>query len=1063
MIKEGLLMYFGSLKDGNIRPSAQPSSALIIIYSQTSFIMKNLTLMLCFWVCASLGTWAQSTKTVQYESSGENFANPERGWHLSYEDLPNSIDNRLNLQTLLTAREEQSITLVKKRYVMEGLNKQETVPQWILTMLKEDFQTVRQAGMKIMVSFLYTNEPGGEDAPKELILKHIPQLKELLANNSDVLAFVVMGFIGEYGEWHDSTNDLLKMPDMQEVAYAMLDNLPEDRMITVRYPRYKRLIVETDEPLPASRAYDETYRSRIGHHNDCFVASTADYGTYQVEDGVVTEEDAEIMKAYLSAENEYLPQGGETCGLCDPFTDPPLWNDAEYAINLLERLHYSTISHYELFDTEAECSTIPVWMEGGYEDEIRKKLGYRFQLVSAELPTQLAGGQSLIMSLEMSNVGWARPYNPRNIVIVLRNKLSGQEYTLPINPPQDARLWLPGPSQTKTLTASVTLPSDLEQGDYEMLLSLPDPEPSLSENPSYSIRLSNQNVWESTTGYNKLNHTVTVGENTTLPDIVSLLNDVSRFSRLAAALEQTGLDEALAGSGPSTLFAPTNAAFEQLDEILATKDRALSNEELTELLRYHVVPDQLLVSGLNTPQTVETLAEASLRLDRENGLVTVLSPFNKAQIITEDISASNGVVQALDGVMINISGITSFTYCGSEGLSTEDEWIDLVNIGDFNNASGNEGGYGDFTGQTIELSQGQTYALNLTPGYTDTEYKEYWKIYADLNQDGLLDGEGELLFDAGAEQIGPISGSLTIPATAIPGTTRLRVVMKFTDAADGDGAIPGACGTFGYGEVEDYTLKVEGATVATTTGSGLLAEYFVKDKKLTGTPALIRTDSTVNFNWRGSSPDAQLPCNKFSARWTGQVQPEYSEQYTFITRSDDGVRLWVNGERIINNWTNHAVQTDQGKITLQAGQKYDIRLEYYENRGKAVCKLLWRSTSQTRQVIPAARLFTPDASNARGADQLLTKESLIKEDYDADLRVYPNPSLDGVFTVQGVPENSQIRMFDLQGRSISVNQRKINEQQVQLQPNLFTPEGLYVVQIFLPNGTRWQRKVVVGK
>ena len=130
--------------------------------------------------------------------------------------------------------------------------------------------------------------------------------------------------------------------------------------------------------------------------------------------------------------------------------------------------------------------------------------------------------------------------------------------------------------------------------------------------------------------------------------------------------------------------------------------------------------------------------------------------------------------------------------------------------------------------------------------------------------------------------------------------------MKYTTGDDP--TIPEACEPFGFGEVEDFTLKVEGATVAPPTGSGLRAEYFVKDKNLAGTPVLTRTDSTVNFNWRGGSPDAQLPCDKFSVRWTGQVEAQYSETYTFITRSDDGVRLWVNGERIIDNWTDHAVQ-----------------------------------------------------------------------------------------------------------------------------------------------------------
>jgi hypothetical protein len=113
----------------------------------------------------------------------------------------------------------------------------------------------------------------------------------------------------------------------------------------------------------------------------------------------------------------------------------------------------------------------------------------------------------------------------------------------------------------------------------------------------------------------------------------------------------------------------------------------------------------------------------------------------------------------------------------------------------------------------------------------------------------------------------------------------------------------------------------------------------------------------VNFNWGNGSPSFLVPPDLFSARWTGQVQPVFSETYTFCTVSDDGVRLWVNGQRIINNWTNHAATEDCGTITLTAGQRYDIRLEFYENFGQAQIRLTWQSASQPKQVVPRERLY----------------------------------------------------------------------------------------------------------
>ncbi len=143
-----------------------------------------------------------------------------------------------------------------------------------------------------------------------------------------------------------------------------------------------------------------------------------------------------------------------------------------------------------------------------------------------------------------------------------------------------------------------------------------------------------------------------------------------------------------------------------------------------------------------------------------------------------------------------------------------------------------------------------------------------------------------------------------------------------------------------------------------TTGTGLYGEYY--DSRSFTVRELRRLDSTVDFDWGTDSPSPLLGPDTFSVRWTGQVQPEYSESYTFKTRSDDGVRLWVNGQKLIDNWTDHGATDDSGTIQLQAGLKYDIRLEYYENGGVALIRLLWSSPSQPEQVIPRDRLYPYD-------------------------------------------------------------------------------------------------------
>jgi glucose/arabinose dehydrogenase len=171
-------------------------------------------------------------------------------------------------------------------------------------------------------------------------------------------------------------------------------------------------------------------------------------------------------------------------------------------------------------------------------------------------------------------------------------------------------------------------------------------------------------------------------------------------------------------------------------------------------------------------------------------------------------------------------------------------------------------------------------------------------------------------------------------------------------------------------KINPLPLRTSGASSLTTTNvvNGLKGEYY--DNIDFTNLKLTRTDATVNFDWGNGSPDPAIGVDTFSVRWSGQVAPLYSENYTFYTTSDDGVRLFVNGQQIINRFVDQAATEVSGTINLEAGQKYDIRLEYYENRGRAVSRLAWSSNTQAKQIIPQSQLFlavdptaTLDAAN----------------------------------------------------------------------------------------------------
>lgn len=139
-------------------------------------------------------------------------------------------------------------------------------------------------------------------------------------------------------------------------------------------------------------------------------------------------------------------------------------------------------------------------------------------------------------------------------------------------------------------------------------------------------------------------------------------------------------------------------------------------------------------------------------------------------------------------------------------------------------------------------------------------------------------------------------------------------------------------------------------------GNGILGEYY--DNKDFTNLKFTRVDPNIDFNWGKGSPNPSIGNETFSVRWTAQVLPLYSEQYTFYTLSDDGVRLWVNGILFIDNWIDHGSAVNEKKIALAAGQKYDIRLEYYNNTGETAMKLSWSSASQKKEIIPQSQLFT---------------------------------------------------------------------------------------------------------
>ncbi len=158
----------------------------------------------------------------------------------------------------------------------------------------------------------------------------------------------------------------------------------------------------------------------------------------------------------------------------------------------------------------------------------------------------------------------------------------------------------------------------------------------------------------------------------------------------------------------------------------------------------------------------------------------------------------------------------------------------------------------------------------------------------------------------------------------------------------------------------DWNDKISSLKITTGpaigNGKGLTANYF--NGMNFETPVYNRIDTSINFNWNNGSPNTAVNVDGFSARWSGQIQPKYSDTYTFYLNTDNGRRLWINGQLIVDKWIDDWGIEYTGIIALVAGQKYDIKLEYFEDNGGASCKMEWSSLLQAREVVPQSQLYS---------------------------------------------------------------------------------------------------------
>lgn len=473
-----------------------------------------LALALLFWACKGNDptpvepTPADTTivpdpeGTVYYTETEEQMANPERGFYVQKYYTTANMEEVASVDAIRASRDLSHITLYLHSYYMADSVSgapnymASDISQEFLDRLDQNMNALREAGAKVVLRFSYAYHHNIKkkpwDATPEWALRHMDQIAPYLAKHADIIFCVQAGFIGSWGEWYYTTN-YPQNPSKDEgyetrwpIAEKLMEIVPADRQICFRQPQFKMRYLRTHgmevAPLTEEEAFQPTIKARWAGHNDCFVSGDGDVGTYHNDE----------ERDFWAKDTKYTLMGGETCKECN-------YSGGENAIKEMEKYHWTYICN------SYHPDILKSWQSSGHYFTIKRRLGYRLALDKAYWTQEPKAGEAFNVEITLHNSGFAAPANKRGVELVFVSETNPEEkYVYPQT--EDPRRWYAGEKRVIDLTC--TLDSEMK-GAYKLYLNLPDPYDSLHDNPLYSIRLANENMWEETTGYNHLG-TITV-------------------------------------------------------------------------------------------------------------------------------------------------------------------------------------------------------------------------------------------------------------------------------------------------------------------------------------------------------------------------------------------------------------------------------------------------------------------------------------------------------------------------------------------------------------------------
>jgi len=495
----------------------------------------------------------EKMQTVEYhgirptDPGGRNgLRNPERGWRIETLIAEPSGTKIWGRSSHLNGRitpgyNENWWILDTDRYEPYGLTLAQTycyldnfigkpISDEKLALLQKSLDNLRKRGLKAVLRFAYEKDMDKRGGPTlDDILAHIDQLAPIIKKNTDVIYVLQAGFVGAWGEWHSSAHNLEgDHATLAAIVAKVLDVLPSDRMTQVRVPKYKRWVLEQPilggkhQILDAQTAHTGISASRIGFHNDGFLANNTCGGTWTEPPLYSNPGNPEFD--YMTTESPYVQIDGEL-----------FWADIGGKVDGMRAIERFRLHHYSSFsiahsysEKEGKLFSIDDWMQtpltaeqlaelklpisdGYFKDTfgndvtrtvfeyITDHLGYRLEMQKATFPIVMKVDDELTVDVEIINRGFSAIHNPRPVYFVLIDA-DGKVYEFSVKDADPAKWqpFQPGDEDYKLLIHKLSirskLPQEIKSGWYQIGLWLPDAYDSLRMNPHYAIRFANRDV-----------------------------------------------------------------------------------------------------------------------------------------------------------------------------------------------------------------------------------------------------------------------------------------------------------------------------------------------------------------------------------------------------------------------------------------------------------------------------------------------------------------------------------------------------------------------------------------